>query len=324
MLSLCVSRAPAAPGRAAARGRLGRAAGLLAAVIALGACAGQGIYEDGTSLSFGPPNNGALVNPDLLPASGEGYWMPPIWARRGLHHGTAELVSMVAHLGRVLERQGVGRPLAVADLSLARGGPSAWHRSHQTGRDVDLIFFVRDAAGRPLVADRMLHFGADGASREEPAIHFDEAANWRLVRALVESPVADVQWIFISDDLKQLLLDHAIRSGEPAEIIAAAAVLLHQPRGALPHDDHMHIRIYCDGEDVALGCREIGPVRWFKKVYKYRTARRPGVVAGLDAIRVGGPTGPKVTAASAGAPGPGRRLMMAALPSLPFRGFVPR
>src|SRR5690606_6646399 len=145
--------APSAPGRAA----------LVLLMACAGACAGQGIHDDGTSVSFGPPNRGALVNPLVLPPSGDGYWMPPTWARRGLHYGTGELVGMIAHLGRDLAQRGAGRPLAVADLSPQRGGPSRWHRSHQTGRDVDLIYFARDAEGRPVPADSMRHFRADGA-----------------------------------------------------------------------------------------------------------------------------------------------------------------
>jgi len=273
-----------------------------------GACAGQGIHDDGTSVSFGPPNRGALVNPLVLPPSGDGYWMPPTWARRGLHYGTGELVGMIAHLGRDLAQRGAGRPLAVADLSPQRGGPSRWHRSHQTGRDVDLIYFARDAEGRPVPADSMRHFRADGASVEQPVVYFDDRANWLLVRALIENPVADVQWIFVHDDLKQRMLDHAVRSGEPGGIVAAAAILMHQPTRALPHDDHMHVRIYCDSADVRLGCEEIGPIRWFKKAYKYRGLVRAARAADLVPRRGEA----------------GRGMVMAALPTLPLRGFVPR
>jgi penicillin-insensitive murein endopeptidase len=212
----------------------------------------------------------------------------------------------------------LGRSLAVADLSRESGGPSAWHRSHQTGRDVDFIFYARDAAGKPVApasVAEMRRFGADGASiakAGEPVVTFDDAANWLLVRELIQNPIADVQWIFISDDLKQRLIDHAVAAGEPPAVIAAAAVLLHQPIGALPHDDHMHIRVYCSPDDVALGCEEVGPYRWFKKGYKYRdrevaAARRAAVSEARDPAR------PLV-----------RPVLMAALPALPFRGFVPR
>ena len=255
--------------------------------VLLVACVGQGIVDDGTSVSFGPPNDGALLNAARLPTSGAGYVMPPTWAKRGLHHGTGELVQLVQYLGRTLDQQHLGRPLAVADLSLEQGGPSAWHRSHQTGRDVDLMFYVRDAAGKPIVPEVMRHFGADGASIADtpgdPVVQFDDHANWLAVRELIVNPVADVQFIFISDDLKQRLLDHAIDQGEQLEVIAAAAELLHQPGGALPHDDHMHVRVYCAPTDVRQGCEELGPVRWYKKAYKYRGWGVSGPTAGSPA-----------------------------------------
>lgn len=270
------------------------------------------MIDDGTSVSFGPPHQGALLEPVALPVVGEGYWMPPTWAARGLKHGTLELVSFVVHLGRALEPLGLRRPLAVADLSPARGGPSAWHRSHQTGRDVDLIFFARDADGRPVTADVMRRFGADGASLPGPGqvapVYFDDAANWALVRAILENPVADVAYIFISDDLKQRVIDVAVAQKAPPDLIEAAAVLLHQPSGALPHDDHMHVRIYCAPSDLPLGCVEIGSLRWLKKGYKYRPERQRSLAAAgpaADVLR-------------------SHQRVLTALPGLPFRGFVPK
>lgn len=282
---------------------------------ALAGCIGQGLVDDGTSISFGPPNDGALLNAASLPPSGVGYRMPPTWAKRGLNHGTSELVSLVEHLGKALQVYALGRPLAVADLSREQGGPSAWHRSHQTGRDVDLMFYVRDASGKPILPDVMRHYGADGASIADtpggPVWTFDDHANWLAVRELIVNPVADVQFIFISDDLKQRLLDHAIEHAEPLELIAAAAELLHQPGGALPHDDHMHVRVYCAPTDVRHGCEEIGPLRWTKKEYKYR-GRGVNPVRQLD--RGGGvghdrTHGPPGTRAAAGAGGDRRRRL---------------
>ena len=46
------------------------------AITAAVGCAGTGLIDDGTSLSFGPPNDGALIEPAALPAAGEGYEMP--------------------------------------------------------------------------------------------------------------------------------------------------------------------------------------------------------------------------------------------------------
>lgn len=287
----------------------------MAAVVVTGwvaGCASAGMLDDGSSVSYGPPSRGALINPVALPDAGDGYRVPPTWAQRGLRYGTSELVSFVVHLGRALEPAGLGRPLAVADLSLAGGGPSAWHRSHQSGRDVDLIFYARDAAGRPVRTDAMRRYGADGVSLPDPSrpreapVHFDDRANWILVRAVLEDPIADVEYIFIADDLKQRVLDAGLAERAPPELIAAAALLLLQPSNGLPHDDHMHVRVYCAPGDLPLGCRDLGSLRWYKKGYKYRAGRpRGGGAEVAAALRV-------------------HAFGLTALPGLPFRGFAAR
>ncbi|WP_428267311.1 penicillin-insensitive murein endopeptidase [Haliangium sp.] len=178
----------------------------------------------------------------------------------------------------------VGPILGVADLSWGRGGPSPWHRSHQTGRDVDLLLFATDAEGRPLVLDRMVKYGPEGQAviitggfddprtpfnEAERRIYFDVERNWRLVRALIDNPVAPVQYIFIADWLKQKLIEHAIAAGEPAALVEKAGHLMHQPGDAPPHNDHMHVRVYCAATDRVHGCRDRGILRWTKKGYKY-------------------------------------------------------
>ena len=42
-----------------------------------------------------------------------------------------------------------------------------------------------------------------------------------------------------------------------------------QPSDAEVHDDHMHVRFYCAPADRRLGCVDKGPVRWWKKMWKY-------------------------------------------------------
>ena len=229
--------------------------------------------NDGTSVSYGPSRHGTILNPARLPARGDGYWIPPQWDRRGLAYGTDELVDSLVYLGRDVSRQLPGRVISVADLSLERGGRSRWHRSHQTGRDVDILFLVNDASGRPVAADTMRRYGADRAAvtaGEAPASRFfDDEANWVLVRSLMSNPIAEVQYIFVSDDLKQRLIDHATERGEPEGLIQQAGWLLHQPGDSLPHDDHFHVRIFCPRSDLGYGCRDFGNLRWHKKDHKY-------------------------------------------------------
>ena len=69
----------------------------------------------------------------------------------------------------------------------------------------------------------------------------------------------------------------ATASGERQELIERASYVLHQPSDSQPHDDHMHIRIYCSPNDRSLGCLDFGVMRWEKKDYKYE--QRPSRVA---------------------------------------------
>lgn len=234
-------------------------------------CARFGVVSDGTSVSFGPAYDGALVDAVKLPASGSGYFTPPKWQARGLRYGTDELVSALIYIGRRVAAEAPGAAFGIADLSRARGGPSAWHHSHQTGRDADLMFFATDADGNPVRLARMPHFGLDGTAvtKSGRILHFDVHRNWLLVRAIIENPMAQVQYIFIAEWLKARLLAHAAELGEPTWLLVAASYILHQPSDSLAHDDHMHVRVYCAQSDLSLGCRDRGVLRWNKKGYKY-------------------------------------------------------
>ena len=255
------------------------------AVFASSSCAHHAVVDDGTSVSFGNPREGILVNASRLPTRGVGYYSPSRWEQRGLRYGTDEMVSMVVWIGRELDRIHPKAAFAVADISLRAGGPSAWHRSHQHGRDIDIPFITRTKAGGMRAVQTMRHFAGSGEVvarggapiAPEPDIYFDVARNWTLVKLLLTNPIAEIQYIFVSDDLKQTLIDHATAEGEPADVIGQASYLLAQPSDSAAHDDHFHIRIYCQVSDLKLGCRDWGTVRWLKKVYKYeRPVRRSG------------------------------------------------
>jgi penicillin-insensitive murein endopeptidase len=146
----------------------------------------------------------------------------------------------------------------VADLSPKRGGASKWHRSHQSGRDVDLVFFMIDDTGKLVDPEDMHHFDASGVAKSIPTLHFDTKRNWSLVRAIAEHPGAPVQHIFVYEPLAQMMLDHARLIGEPEAIIDRARALMKQPSDSAPHDDHLHVRILCSPADHAYGCRDYG------------------------------------------------------------------
>ena len=246
---------------------------LAAAALLLSACPHYGMIDDGSSISWGSSNAGKLINATRLPRRGRGFHIPQRWSSRGLNFGTDELASLVIHLGQSLDAEFPGALLAVADMSPRQGGRSAWHRSHQTGLDVDLVFFVVDGRGRSVAQSSMLHFDREGVVRGsaegDALLYFDVERNWSLVKSALENPIARVQYIFLYDPLRQLLLDYASSIGESADLIEQASHILRQPGDSAPHDDHFHLRIYCPGADRALGCRDRGLLRWTKKDRKY-------------------------------------------------------
>jgi len=274
-------------------------------------CAGPGLLTDGTSVSFGAHGRGALRDGAWLPPVGDGYIVPPTWRQRRSNYGTDELVGLIVRSARRVSRELPGATLGVADLSRKGGGESPEHRSHHSGRDADLHFYSNDPDGIPLPPPRlqMQHYGANGVAlaRETtplvgetaalgPTRHFDARRNWLLVRALVEDPLVEVQWIFIAATLERRLLVHAQAAAEPPQVITQASQVMHQPLDSAGHTDHIHVRIFCPPGDRALGCWDRGPTRWRKKRIKYdgrlpSPAARDGIVlpAVLDRLWVGMP-----------------------------------
>ena len=224
-----------------------------------GGCAELGVVGDGTSLSVGKPNGGYLVDGARIPDEGVGFCTRTVWKARGHRYATDELVDLLTAVARRMTAHGRER-LVIADLSGKGGGPARqWHRSHQTGRDVDLVFYVRGPDGKPLEADGMRPFRPDGLARDGSGISIDVPRTWQLVKDLVTAQEAAVQWVFVYEPIAVKLLDHAVATGEPEAIVARARKAMKQPGGA-PHDDHMHVRVYCSYADRAHGCVDIGPM----------------------------------------------------------------
>jgi len=151
--------------------------------------------------------------------------------------------------------------LVVADLSGKGGGERiAFHRSHQTGRDVDLLYYMRDANGQPFEPDAMHAFDARARARDGSGITVDIPRTWALVREPLTAPEAPVQWIFMYQPIALRLIEHAEKIGESEALVARARKACRQPGDSARHDDHMHVRVYCSAADRAYGCVDIGPM----------------------------------------------------------------
>jgi penicillin-insensitive murein endopeptidase len=237
---------------------------------------------DGSSISLGSHAKGALMRGAAMPFEGAGYLVHPDWRLRGHRYGTDEMVRWLTEAFAEANRADPDSVAYLGDLSAQRGGDAAKHRSHASGRDVDIFLLAAGTNGRALHdLPAMLHFASDGrasrwspgkpghAVRESvPEVWFDARRNWALVRALLSRPGVEVQWIFIHEPLAALLIAEGEREGADPALLAKARGVMRQPSDAQPHDDHMHVRVFCAPSDRALGCVDKGPKRWLKKHWK--------------------------------------------------------
>lgn len=174
--------------------------------------------------------------------------------------GTPELVKMIKRAAGLVARKHRGSKLFVGDMSARRGGPIEGHNSHQSGRDVDIAFYVANSKGDAVHPKRFVAFDSAGHGRTLTWARFDEARNWTLVEALLSDENANVRYLFISNALKARLLAYALKKKVPAELIARAAGAMVSPAGADVHDDHFHVRIACPPASLAV-CAEESNVR---------------------------------------------------------------
>jgi penicillin-insensitive murein endopeptidase len=234
---------------------------VLALVLGLAGCAELGVVTDGSTVSYGRPNRGKLIDGVKLPDSGPGYVTPPTWKVRGNRYGTNEMVRLIKGVAKRMRRKSRDARLVVADLSGPRGGEKhAFHRSHQSGRDVDLIYYQRDAEGKAIESDVMRVFDADLHAKDGSGITLDVPRTWALVRELLTADEAYVQYIFMYRPIAEKLIAYATRIKEPDLVIARATKALKQPGDSALHNDHMHVRVYCAETDRSFGCVDIGPL----------------------------------------------------------------
>ena len=237
------------------------------------------------SVSVGTVTEGRVVGAARLPLPGQSYGILPRQNTRHLIWATDGLIEAIIDAADEVAADYPGAILWLGNIGSRHGGDIPWSVSHNAGRDADFAFYTTDPAGNPVAPPDLLHYDRGGRSIEYGGYYrFDVARNWALVRSLVHSPHVRLQYLFISDGLRSLLLDWARAHGESEDTVVRAAALLNQPGGALPHDDHLHIRTYCGRFDLGGGCEDMGIVHaWIDDLSAVRDARTRQAVALLRA-----------------------------------------
>ncbi len=187
--------------------------------------------------SLGAPNRGALFNGVQLTTSElwvvespENAWMTP------------ESGQALRRAVEAVHREHPGTPrLHLGDASRERGGYLRPHRSHQSGRDVDVGYFY-----------------LDGPRWYAPATaaNLDRARTWSLLRALLAD--GEIEYVFIDQAVQALLVEHATEVGEDPEWLAE--IFGGTDRRAAPirhtwgHRTHLHVR-FLSPDAVETGLR---------------------------------------------------------------------
>jgi penicillin-insensitive murein endopeptidase len=210
----------------------------------------------------GLPFSGRLEDGVLLRESPTVGYVPE-YAARGNFWGTWQLVQLIERAAARVEQRLPGSRLHVGELSRQRGRRIDGHHSHMSGRDVDIAFYMTDARGRPYEPFAFAAFGADGVGLgPNRMLRFDDARNWELVGKLVADGDARVQHIFVANRIRQRLLREGRRRHAPESVLERASLVLGQPSGN-PHENHFHVRVYCNPRERAV-CRDRAPFHpWY-------------------------------------------------------------
>ncbi len=181
------------------------------------------------SMSLGKANAGALVNGVQFP---EGDRWDIIQPQRAW--GTQETIDfLVTAIDKVHTEHPGAHPLSIGHLSRDKGGRIYPHRSHQSGRDIDIgYYYVPEKAEWYRPANKHT---------------LDKARSWALVKAFVIH--TDVEMVFIDRSVQKLLKEYALSVGEdPSWLNSIFQYKSRHPepivRHTYGHRTHIHVRFY--------------------------------------------------------------------------------
>ncbi len=234
------------------------------------------------SLSIGFTNRGRLVRGARLPIRGKNHEIMPFARKRHTNYGTIELVRLLIRAAAATAEKHRGSIMGVGNISERTGGRLRWSRSHRSGRDADIAFFVK-LQGKPARSPGFVRFADETLLSHTGKYSFDVERNWILVEYLLTQEEAPVQWIFVANHIKTALLKHAEQNDADPGLLRKAENILWQPTRGSPHNDHFHVRIYCSRDDLLEGCRNVRPF-WdgIQPYDNYLEARILRLVSGMN------------------------------------------
>ena len=216
------------------------------------------------SISVGDTSHGHLVSAVRIDED-ETLGILPKQRARGLNHGSQELVGALRHAASALHAATNTR-MWIGNVGARGGGDIDYSVSHNSGRDADIAFCYRNHRDEPVDPPDLVALNGQGLATTRP-LKLDPARTWIVVKALLTYPTTQVQYLFVANGLKDQLLAAAREAGDSTQLIQLAAAVMRQPIGSAPHNDHLHLRIYCSERDVLGGCVNTGWIHPWTKVH---------------------------------------------------------
>lgn len=264
-------------------------------------------FDGAHSTSVGDPNDGTLQGGVPLPEASPGLRSNPRRPNADGFYGTVEMVQALVRAAAVVAAEHPDSEVTVNDLGFESGGPIPHHASHQSGRDVDVLFYLLDDEGRPRQGKGVpidprgvgWDFGDLEDASDDVRVRIDIPRTWRFLQALVEDPEAHLQRVFVVEHVRTMLMEHAERTRAPATARRLIGDATCQPGS--PHDDHLHFRFFCTAEDISAGCEDTAPMYPWRRtelraagvtpvIARYvRPASRPNTTSPAEARAAAGP-----------------------------------
>ncbi|MEE2755606.1 MAG: penicillin-insensitive murein endopeptidase [Myxococcota bacterium] len=180
------------------------------------------------SVSVGRPNRGALINPVKLTSD------HTLSSRKYKNYGTQELVDIIRAATHAVHAKHKNSPrIHVGDLSRKKGGRFRPHVSHQSGRDVDIGYYMLEGQR----ANRL---------QKVKRRNLDIPRTWTMMESFLRS--GQIQYMFSHRGFIPALRRYAKRQPHITEDELLEWFGNKKRRGLIRHlkghDCHLHIRIY--------------------------------------------------------------------------------
>lgn len=190
-------------------------------------------------VSIGKPNRGKLVRGVELPER------PDLYVKRKpdeAYGSTHTVMQTLAAITRFRHESSFKGQVVIGGMSRPRGGRFRPHKSHQSGRDVDIrLPLLRSAEGK----------------KHTTSADVDWKVTWQLMRAFLDT--GEVEYIFLEYNLQKRIYKAARESGVSREQLdvwlewpvkikkrSNKRVLIRHVEG---HTTHMHVRIRCGPQE---------------------------------------------------------------------------